>query len=891
MGGKGGTIFQVALAAGVGYLVTGSVVGAVLYAAAAYASIKLAPKPQIPDQEPFSNLASKDRKLSFRQAITTRKIVYGRIRVGGPIIFLESTADGGIKNEFLHMIVAVASHEIQSFDEFYVNGNKILPSQLDASGNVNDSGTPYYDGSKSFVRIQTATGTTSQSANSDLISESGGLWTSNHKLSGIAYVYLRFRFNRDVWQGGVPQFACVIKGKKIYDTRTGATAFSRNPALILRDYMTTDLGMKMSSTKIDTSSVNTSANLCDETQALSGGGTENRYTGDGMIDTGVTPRQNINDILSAMSGQITYSNGVFKFFAASTATAVISLNEDDVVGELRTLARLSRKENFNSIKGKFLSEDTDWEETDYPALSPSSFITEDNGEVIYRDFNLPFTTSQATAQRIAKIQLYLARQPLTVTGTFKCSAFALNNNDLVKLTNSRYGWDEKVFRVHSWGFNNNSSGVSVTMSLIEYSASAYSWSTTEEQALTDSPNTNLPDPFSILPPTNLQAVENLVIARDNSRLASSLDITFTASLDARAVTNEIQYKLTSSSTYISAGTSPSTETSVLDLTAGVYDVRVRAISAIGIASSFTSTQISLSGLSAPPSNMTGLNSMPSAGLNFLSWNKSTDLDVTLGGGVEIRFSPLTSSAIWNGSTLVDDKIAGDSTSVVVPLRAGTYLAKFFDSSGHYCATASTSVTTGATVLNFQNTVTITEGTAFSGTKTNLTVDSGNLQLNSSTTIDQVTNFDGISDFNFLGGLNTSGTYIFSNVITKGAVTRMRLQSNATINILNINDLFDQRFENIDTWNSFDNTGDAAVGNLKTFYAESADGVFGSIDEITQNIDTWSDFDTITDEFIEFKEFQSVEVNNRYFRFKAEIKTDDPAYNVRCSALSVTSNTL
>ena len=195
------------------------------------------------------------------------------------------------------------------------------------------------------------------------------------------------------------------------------------------------------------------------------------------------------------------------------------------------------------------------------------------------------------------------------------------------------------------------------------------------------------------------------------------------------------------------------------------------------------------------------------------------------------------------------------------------------------------------VLAFQNTVTVTESPSFSGTKTNLTVDSGNLQLNSSTTLDQVTNFDSISDFNFLGGLNTSGTYIFANQIDKGSVTRVRLQASATVNILNINDLFDQRFENIDTWVSFDNTGDAAVGNLKVFFAESSDGVFGSIDEVTQNIDTWSDFDTITNDYIEFKEFQSVEANNRYFKFKAELSTDDPAYNIRCSALSVTSNTL
>jgi len=887
----GGDVVQSLVSGAIAFVTSGGNIYAAIGAAAlTYASIKLAPKPKVPDLEPFNNLSETDRKQSFRQAITTRKIVYGKIRVGGPIVFLESTADGSTENVFLHMIVLSASHEINSFQEYYINGNKILPSQLDADGNVNDANTPYYDGTTSFVRIQKATGTTTQNANATLISESGGLWTSDHKLSGIAYVYLRFRFNRDLWSG-IPQFACVIEGKKIFDPRTGTTAYSRNPALILRDYMTDSLGMNMSSTKINTSSITTAANICDETQALASGGTETRYTADGMIDTGVTPRQNINDILTSMSGVLTYSNGQFKMFAASTSTATITLDENDVIGELTTQARLSRKDNFNSIKGKFLSEDTEWEQTDFPSLSPSTFVTEDNGEVIFRDFDLPFTTSQTMAQRIAKIQLYLARQPLTVSGTFKCTAFALDNNDLVKITNSRYGWSEKVFRVSSWSFDSGSNGVQVRMTLVEYSATAYSWSTTEEQVLADAPNTTLPNAFVVSPPTNLSAVENLVVARDNSRLASSLDISFTASVDARVTGYETEFKLTTESAFTSAGNNPATKFTILDLPSGVYDVRVRAVTSIGITSDFVSTTVSLSGLSAPPSNMTGLNSQPTAGLNFLVWNKSTDLDVILGGGIEIRYSPATSGATWNGSTLVDDTIAGNATSVVVPLRVGTYLAKFFDSSGHYCATASTVVTTGATVLAFQNTVTVTESPSFSGTKTNLTVDSGNLQLNSSTTLDQVTNFDSISDFNFLGGLNTSGTYIFANQIDKGSVTRVRLQASATVNILNINDLFDQRFENIDTWVSFDNTGDAAVGNLKVFFAESSDGVFGSIDEVTQNIDTWSDFDTITNDYIEFKEFQSVEANNRYFKFKAELSTDDPAYNIRCSALSVTSNTL
>ena len=330
------------------------------------------------------------------------------------------------------MIMIVASHEIQSFEEFYINGNKVLPSDLGANGEITNTNSKFYTGS-SQLRIKTALGTTTQGADPDLVSESNGLWTADHTLSGNAYIYCRFKWNRDIYQGP-PTIACVIKGKKILDTRTGTTAFSQNPALILRDYLTDSLGMGIAAGKIDNVSVVNAADTCDESQSLAGGGTESRYTANGMIDTAVKPRENINEILTSMSGTLTYSNGLFKMFAAGTGTSVLTLTEDDVIGNLTVQARLSRRDNFNSIKGKFVSEDTDWEQSDYPALSVASFITEDNDETIYRDFDLPFTTSSTTAQRIAKIQLYEARQPLTVSGVFKCTAFAADINDIIKIS-------------------------------------------------------------------------------------------------------------------------------------------------------------------------------------------------------------------------------------------------------------------------------------------------------------------------------------------------------------------------------------------------------------------------------------------------------------------------
>ena len=858
-------------------VVTGFQTGFNPYAMAAavvltFVAQKLAPKPKAPDLGSFE-MVQQDRKNSFRQPITTRKLVYGEIRVGGPIVFIESTAsDDGTKNTYLHMIMVVASHEIQSFEEFYINGNKVLPSDLGANGEVTNTNSKFYTGS-SQLRIKTALGTTTQGADPDLVSESNGLWTADHTLSGNAYVYCRFKWNRDIYQGP-PSIACVIKGKKILDTRTSTTAFSQNPALILRDYLTDSLGMGIAAGKVDNVSVVNAANTCDESQSLAGGGTESRYTANGMIDTAVKPRENINEILTSMSGTLTYSNGLFKMFAAGTGTSVLTLTEDDVIGNLTVQARLSRRDNFNSIKGKFVSEDTDWEQSDYPALSVASFITEDNDETIYRDFDLPFTTSSTTAQRIAKIQLYEARQPLTVSGVFKCTAFAADINDIIKVSNSKYGWTNKEFRVISWGFESNKSGLTVTMTLAEYAASSYSWSTTEEQALADSPNTSLPSAFDVDSPTNLTVSETLVTTRDNSRVASLLQINWTPATDAQVVQYEAQYKLASDTKYLMAATQSDTTAEVLDLSAGVYDVRVRAITSLGMSSPYASTQISISGLSAIPSNVANLALMPIGGMAMLMWDKSTDLDVTIGGGVEVRWASVTSGATWVTSVMVDDSIAGNATSVAVPLRTGTYLVKFFDSSGNYSATATTVVSDNATILAYTGSTTATENPSYSGTKTDTMVADNKLQLASNVQLDAVADFDAISNFDLLGNIVSEGSYLFANMIDKSSKTRVRLQGSTTSAIVNVLDKIDARSANIDTWADFDGTGDAAVGNVVLYFAQTDDNP-------SSGSPTWS----------AYKEFQSVEAYARGFKFKAVLTTSDPAYNIQVSAMSVTSENL
>ena len=59
---------------------------AITTAALTTAQIALAPTPDVPNFDSFGSTSQKDRQVNFRQPITTRKIIYGEIKVGGPII-------------------------------------------------------------------------------------------------------------------------------------------------------------------------------------------------------------------------------------------------------------------------------------------------------------------------------------------------------------------------------------------------------------------------------------------------------------------------------------------------------------------------------------------------------------------------------------------------------------------------------------------------------------------------------------------------------------------------------------------------------------------------------------------------------------------------------------
>lgn len=289
-----GTVAVAFIQGAVGGLVGLFIKSFVVFAALGGLSQALAKKPK--GASPAGQEA-RSRMQTVRSPIEPRRVVFGQVMVSGPLAYMEVSGSG---NEYLHLIVMLAGHEIHSINDVYFDDNKV--GAQDGSGNVTAG---KYSGK---ARIRRLLGAASQVADTDLVSESAGKWTSDDRLRGIAALYVRLRRDDTVYVTGAPQVRAVVRGLKVYDPRDGVTRFTENPALLLRSYLLSPLGLGCTTGELDESSFSAAANACEERVAVATynvtaaatftsdiftlGAAENRLaTGDGvqLTTTGTLP--------------------------------------------------------------------------------------------------------------------------------------------------------------------------------------------------------------------------------------------------------------------------------------------------------------------------------------------------------------------------------------------------------------------------------------------------------------------------------------------------------------------------------------------------------------------------------------------------------------------------
>ena len=717
----------------VGHFLVTTAMGAALNA--------LSPKPNI------GNIgASRGYSIAGESgAALDHQIIYGRVRVGGVRIYDAST---GGNNDFLHRILAFAGHEVESYDEIYLNDEVIT---LDGSGNVTSPAR--YNG---FVRIKSYFGTTTQTADADLVSETSSLtegrWTSAHRLQGIAYLYVRFKYSADVFPNGVPTVSATIKGRKVLDTRTSTTAWSDNPALCLNDYLTNAFGMNQAITKVDTAAVDAAANICDEVVD-----SEKRYTCNGNFVTSFIPSQVISDILTSMGGLLWYSQGKWRMKAAKFTTPTVTLDENDLRSGISLSTRHSRRSNFNTVKGKFKGAESNWQEADYPVVTDPTFVTTDNGVVNTLDFSLPFTTSSKTAQRVANVALRRNREQLTFSASFGLKAFQVEVGDFVYINNTRFGWINKAFEVTNWTFGlTEGLDLQVQMTLREISSAVF---TDEAASVFENNNTTLPNPFYTEAVGIAMSGEVRVI---NENLTDVLIATITATQPANIERVEVQFKKTADTnwTVIGVGALGKYEAVVVDPDT-TYDFRARSYSYLGVKSDWnTVNAFQPVGLAAPPADVTNFRANLNGGNINLEWTAVPDLDLSY---YLIRYALEETGATFANSTTAIEKVSRPGTSATIPTRPGTYAIRAYDKLGNASVNSTPFVVPAAALETFTNNLTLTNSPTFAGTKTGCSVTGGELRITTTTSPP------------------SSATYDFTTYIDTGAVRRVRSRVDINVN--------------------------------------------------------------------------------------------------------------
>ena len=791
----------------------------------------LSPKPSA------SNLgASRGYSIAGESgAALDHQIIYGRVRVGGVRIYDAST---GGNNDFLHRILAFAGHEIESYDEIYLNDEVIT---LDGSGNVTSPAR--YNG---FVRIKNYFGTTAQTADADLISDTASLtegrWTSAHRLQGIAYLYVRFKYSADVFPNGVPTVSATIKGRKVLDTRTSTTAWSDNPALCLNDYLTNAFGMNQATTKVDTVAVSAAADICDEVVD-----SEKRYTCNGNFVTSFIPSQVISDILTSMGGLLWYSQGKWRMKAAKYVTPTVTLDENDLRSGISLSTRHSRRSNFNTVKGKFKGSESNWQEADYPVVTDPVFVSADNGIVNTLDLSLPFTTSSKTAQRIANVALRRNREQLTFSASFGLKAFQVEVGDFVYINNTRFGWANKIFEVTNWTFGlTEGLDLQVQMTLREISSAVF---TEEPASVFEGNNTNLPNPFYTEPVGLSLTGEARTI---NESLTDVIIATITATQPANVERVEVQFKKTADVnwTVIGVGALGKYEAVVVDPDT-TYDFRARSYSYLGVKSDWvTVNAFQPVGLAAPPADVTNFRANLNGGNINLEWNAVPDLDLSY---YLIRYALEESGATFANSTTAIEKVSRPGTSATIPTRPGTYAIRAYDKLGNQSVNSTSFAVPAAALETFTNNLTLTDSPTFSGTKTGCSVTSGELRITTTTSPP------------------SSATYDLSTYIDTGAVRRVRSRVDINVN------RFDSSAALFDSipglFDSFPGLFDDFTGG--TQFADTDVLTYISVTEQDPaGTPTWSPYQL----------FKAGDFYGRAFRFRIELKSSTSGVSPSISGL-------
>ena len=412
-------------------------------------------------------------------------ILYGKAFTSGPIF------DAAISNSNKTMTYCIAlSEETQtgtfSVGDIYMNdvelvftGNTVTshidPNQSTATtynGNVRVN--VYQGGSSGSDVIFPTSGTGSSTAASAIVPH----WGANHTANALVFAVMQVDYDAENGLTGLPQMTFEM------------TNSLNNPGDVLYDYLTSDrYGAKLTNADIDVNSIIGTANtqmagyadeLVPYTNKANVSTTNKRYEINGMLSTFDSASTNIDKICQASATFFTYNvkDGVFAAIpnrAISTAEKANCLvyNDDNITSKI-DISSTELYSLYNGVEIEFMDQNRKDQTNTVLVSTPLGDRNANEPENIL-NYKIDMINDNVRAERLANIDLNQSRVATVIQFESDFSGIQTDVGDIIKVTNSLYGWTDKLFRVMRVTEVSGETGmINARMSCIEYSDDYYS---------------------------------------------------------------------------------------------------------------------------------------------------------------------------------------------------------------------------------------------------------------------------------------------------------------------------------------------------------------------------------------------------------------------------------
>lgn len=217
--------------------------------------------------------------------------------------------------------------------------------------------------------------------------------------------WLDMKFFSSAELNGNPNVECVVRGRKVYDPRSGQIAYSTNPALCTLDFLTSfryGLGRWITADNLDLESFKTAADFCDEVidfeDSQGNRIRAKRYELNMVIDQRQDAITWLQNILGNFSGYLVYSQGKLKLLIEKETPVSYRFSDDDLLDV--SISQLELDDCPNEYNVTIIDPRNNWKSI---KCRVSDYADQKlRGRIVKKDVELEGVTSQFQALRLAR---------------------------------------------------------------------------------------------------------------------------------------------------------------------------------------------------------------------------------------------------------------------------------------------------------------------------------------------------------------------------------------------------------------------------------------------------------------------------------------------------------